>query len=153
VEAEQARDCSHVARWLHHPIGFLEGHHQGVPRQPRTRELALRRLLQQGYSQGPGRMERVSLILGPFTEEANMSTAPSPRVLCGVSPLPLSAPRSVSTTDTARRTCPPTCFRHSVTTSARTPSGSSPNAPTSSTRRDRTSTSTGQEGAATFLLQ
>jgi len=42
VEAEQARDCSHVARWLHYPIRLLEGHHQGVPRQPRPRELAFR---------------------------------------------------------------------------------------------------------------
>jgi hypothetical protein len=76
VEAEQARDRAHVAWRLHYPISLLEGHHHGVslnantsgnvlsssqiPRQPRPRELAFRRLLQQGYPQGTGWMERVS---------------------------------------------------------------------------------------------
>jgi hypothetical protein len=153
VEAEQARDCPHVARWLHHPIRFLEGHHQGVPRQPRTREPAVRRLLQQGYPQGAGRMERVSAKLPAFVCRTNSPPASSPRVLCGASPPLLSAPRSASTMVTAQRTCPPTCSRHSVTTSAHTPSGSSLNAPTSNTRRARTSTSTGPEGVVTSLLR
>ena len=41
VEAQQAFDCSHVAWRLHHPISLPQGHHKGLPRQPRSRELAL----------------------------------------------------------------------------------------------------------------
>lgn len=33
VEAEQAIDCIDVARWLHHPISFLERHHQRLSQQ------------------------------------------------------------------------------------------------------------------------
>jgi hypothetical protein len=153
VEAEQARDCAHVAWWLHHPIRLLEGHHQGVPRQPRSREPALRRLLQQGYPQGTSRMERVSSQLHNHLQFINSSAALSPRVLFGESPPQLSAPRSASTTDTVPRTCPPTCCKLSVTTSAHTPSGSSQSTPTSSTRRAKTSTLTGPDGAVTFLHQ
>jgi hypothetical protein len=153
LEAEQARDRAHVARWLHYPIRLLEGHHKGVPRQPRARELALRRLLQQGYPQGAIRMERVSFVSSTILICTDIVPVLFPRVLSGVSPLPLSAPRSASTTDTAPRTCPPTCCRRSVTTSARTPSGSSQNAPPSSTRLARTFTSTGPDVAATFLPQ
>jgi 6-phosphogluconate dehydrogenase len=36
VEAEQAIDCSHVARRLYHSISLLEGHHFCVPQEPRS---------------------------------------------------------------------------------------------------------------------
>ena len=38
MEAQQARDCAHVAWWLHHPIRLLEGHHHRIPLKPRPRE-------------------------------------------------------------------------------------------------------------------
>ena len=34
LEAEQALNCSDVARWLHHPLRFPKGHHQRLPQQP-----------------------------------------------------------------------------------------------------------------------
>lgn len=42
LEAQQARDCPHVARWMHHPLRLPEGHHQGLPLEPGPREPALR---------------------------------------------------------------------------------------------------------------
>lgn len=41
LEAQQARNCPHVARWLHYPIRVLEGYHERIQEQPRPRELAL----------------------------------------------------------------------------------------------------------------
>ncbi len=34
VEAQQARDCTHVARRLHYPLRVLKGHHESIPGQP-----------------------------------------------------------------------------------------------------------------------
>ena len=96
-------------------------------------------------------MERVSGLPANTVYSANRIVASSPRVPSGVSPLPLSAPRSASTTDTAPRTSLPTCCRRSVTTLVPTPSGSSPSSPTRHTRRARTFTSTGPEGVETSL--
>jgi hypothetical protein len=58
LEAQQARDCPHVARWVHHPLRLPQGHHQRLPQQPRPGEPSLRRLLQQGHPQGAAWLER-----------------------------------------------------------------------------------------------
>lgn len=84
---------------------------------------------------------------------ANQSTALSPRVLFGVSPLPLSALLYPSTTATGPRISPPTFSRHSVTTSVPTLSVSSPNTLARPTPRARTSTSTGLDEEAMCLLR
>merc|ERR1711977_554775 len=38
LEAQQARDCAHVARRLHHPLRLPQGHHKGVPLEPGSGE-------------------------------------------------------------------------------------------------------------------
>lgn len=58
MEAQQTFNCTDVARRLHYSIGVLEGHHFCVPQEPRPREFAIRRLLQQSHPQGSGWLER-----------------------------------------------------------------------------------------------
>ena len=76
----------------------------------------------------------------------------SPRAHSGASPRLPSVPLSASTMDTVPKTCLPTYYRHSVTTLARTHSGSSQNTPTRHIKKARTSMLTGPEGVETSLL-
>ena len=100
----------------------------------------------------PGRLHSKEIIQ-PSTKHNRDGEESSPRLFSGESQPRPSALRSASTTDTAPRTYPPTCSRLSVTTSAPTPSSSSPNLPMRSTPKASTRTSTGPVGEARSLLR
>ena len=58
LEAEQAFHCPYVARGLHHPLCLPKRHHKRISQKSGSRELTVRRLLQQGHSPCSRRLER-----------------------------------------------------------------------------------------------
>jgi hypothetical protein len=85
--------------------------------------------------------QRLTWASQPCTRRSPAGAASSRRLCSGVSRPRRSALRSPSSTATAARSCPRTCSRPSVTTSARTPSRSCPARRTTASRPARTSVS------------